>query len=210
MASRDSDCSGEEDSRFTVPMPDDTYSWHDNEPGPGTLFSRRRTRARAGDEQATEPTEHESANTFTCLCQRCKDWTGMRYCEKRCCFQVPDIRNIMRDVGLPNACFTEHPDFNVMAFNETSLLTHRVTFDRTDRKAYINNLPEYKRNRFVAYSIMIRWVYKRLGTGIREPLPACVVRSIRDGHPDPSGRDRPVPFTYADEGDADADDEEEM
>ena len=92
----------------------------------------------------------------------------------------------MRDAGLPG-CFTEHPDFAIMAFNKTLLQTHRVTFDRTDQKAYVNSLPEHKRNHFVTYSTIIRWVYKRLGSGIREPLPVCVVQSIRDGHPDPEG-----------------------
>ena len=92
----------------------------------------------------------------------------------------------MRDAGLPG-CFTEHPDFAIMAFNKTLLQTHRVTFDRTDQKAYVNSLPEHKCNRFVAYSTIIRWVYKRLSSGIREPLPVCVVQSIRDGHPDPEG-----------------------
>ena len=41
MACRHSESSGEDEPRFFVPMPGDSYDWYDNEPGPGALFGRR-------------------------------------------------------------------------------------------------------------------------------------------------------------------------
>ena len=84
-----------------------------------------------------------------------------------------------------------------MPFDKTSLETHRVTFDRTDHKAYVHSPPAHKHNRFVAYGSIIRWVYKTLGLSIREPLPARIVQSIHDGHPDPEGNY--TGYRYADE-----------
>ena len=51
--------------------------------------------------------------------------------------------------------FTQHPYFFIMAFNQTSLETHCVTFDRADQRVYVNSLPEKKRHRFVTYSTII-------------------------------------------------------
>lgn len=130
---------------------------------------------------------------------------------------IKEMRDIMAGAGV--ACFTDHPDFDTVCFNATILQITAATFDRPEKRTYIRGLPEHKRHRYLSYCNVARWVYGRTGVGNREPLSACVVDKIRNGHPPPEvsdGEDTTLTyrlftgFRYADEEEQPVDDEDPL
>ena len=168
-------------SRFIVPDPTDDL--HINEPLPGALCRRRQARTNQPaivEEACARPRSPQ----LRCSCGVCREWSEMKASEKRCCNDVPEMRSIMNDVGSPDKCFTEHPDFQIVINNAPIHRITLATFDRRDRRQ-VNELETHKQKRYVAYCNLSRWVFRRLGKGNRIPFSACVVDSIRKAHPPP-------------------------
>ena len=209
-----SSSSDEEQSGLHLPEPA-RYDWFSFEPtaAEGEAFLRRRGRqalsaGNADPIPTNEPSTSSSTTLqFTCHCELCPTtrWPRMRFCERRCCFAIREMRDLMQEESMPHACFTAHPDFKVMAFNKSILRSNEVTFDVLERKAYVASLPGHKRRCYSAYRGIVRWVYRRMGRGNREPLPACVVQAVRDGHPptDAAEANSFTGFRYAEESDND-------
>ena len=94
------------------------------------------------------------------------------------------MRDLMQEEGMAEECFTSHPGFLLACFNKHMMKINAAAFHRTDKGRYIARLPANKRNRYIAYSAIIRLVYRRMGRGNCEPLPACVVGAIRQHFPE--------------------------
>ena len=152
-------------------------------------------------------TSSSTTSQFTCHCELCPTtrWPRMQFCERRCCFAIREMRDLMQEESMPHACFTAHPDFKVMTSNKSILRSNEVTFDALEKKAYVASLSGHKRRRYSAYRNIIHWVYRRMGRNNREPLPACVVQAGRDGHPLPYAAEANLftGFRPAEEGDDD-------
>ena len=114
----------------------------------------------------------------------------------------------MQEEGMAEECFTSYPGFLLECFNKHMMKINAAVFHRTDKGQYIAKLSANKRNRYIAY---IRLVYRRMGRGNHEPLPACVVGAIRQHFPafESAKGSAYTEFRFADESDtiAEADDD---
>jgi hypothetical protein len=204
--------------RFDLNILDDG-EWYSNEPStsstrPGRMFERYRNQQRqstcssstatAAATTSTPATTLESAasgDTSQCTCHKCQSWENMRACERSCCRSIPKIMAIMTNANI--RCFTEHTDFDILCFNPSVLKVAASTFDRDERKMYIQSLPQHKRLRYLAYSNITRFVYGTLGKGNRVPLPACVVHKIRSHYVEGQEAEEYTEFSYDDEDEDD-------
>ena len=164
--------------RFHVPMLDDDFG--DQlflyEPQPGALFNRYRRRRDVSDVE-TEPRAHQEP-VLRCRCNNCEEWHDMHACEKRCCLDIYQVQDIMAEVNMQGSCFLEQPDFEIICRNPTVRRITRATFDRREQRTYYQALPQHKRDRYITYCNMARWIYGWMGVGNRAPLAACIVKKI--------------------------------
>ena len=52
-----------------------------------------------------------------CRCNNCTFTDDMRDCERSCCMDVKEMRELCRKNGIPEECITSHPGFLTIAFN---------------------------------------------------------------------------------------------
>ena len=194
------------------------YEMYAFDPPAGATERRKRQRLAlsGGDENPTNEPSTSAARVvpeLVCRCKCCIQWEKIRDCEKRCCFDVREMRDLMQEEDMAEECFTSHPGFLLACFNKHVMKINAAAFHRTDKGRYIARLPANKRNRYIAYSAVIRLVYGRMGRGNREPLPACVVGAIRRHYPESESAEGSAytEFRFADESDAaaEADDDDE-
>ena len=92
------------------------YEMYAFDPPAGATERRKRQRLAlsGGDENPTNEPSTCAAYVvpeLVCRCKCCMQWEKIHDCEKRCCFDVTEMRDLMKEEGMAEECFTSHPGF---------------------------------------------------------------------------------------------------
>ncbi|KAM8934246.1 uncharacterized protein RCH25_004686 [Pelodytes ibericus] len=129
-------------------------------------------------EPKSEPAR--TGNTEWCQCGRC---TAMpSEIESVCCREVPKCNDLITG---EMTCIVDNDQFHVLCLNSAGEdIPPRILGDTQDSRGQ-GNYNRHVKWRHAAYRVFTSWVHRFLGTKTRRPIPACVVRSIRNAYPDP-------------------------
>jgi hypothetical protein len=125
-----------------------------------------------------------------------EDWCECKKCEpldspldNLCCRNDGTVLGWLSEEVL---CITEHEGFECAVMNEhvLGMVKHdvlRYTKDKEKRQELLSKSP--KSHRFLAYRNFVSWINsgRKLGKSNRVRIPACVVNTIRQRWPDPTG-----------------------
>ncbi|XP_070183087.1 P2X purinoceptor 7-like [Littorina saxatilis] len=120
-------------------------------------------------------------STNWCQCANCAGMGSIREC--RCCQEIPEMESLTVSTGV--GCITDHPGFRSVCLDHYVLETCYHWYNQQYGRA-IQDANE--RFRYVAYRMLVRWVWKWLGRDIRVTLPACAVARIREQFPSADGQ----------------------
>ena len=98
---------------------------------------RRRLAFSGSDEDPTNEPSISAARVvpeLVCHCKSCIQWEKICACEKRCCFHVKEMRDILQEEGMAEECFTSHPGFLLRRFNKHAMKINAAAFHRTDKR----------------------------------------------------------------------------
>ncbi|KAG9483778.1 hypothetical protein GDO78_009610 [Eleutherodactylus coqui] len=127
---------------------------------------------------STEDPDGRLSDTKWCQCGQCMAMKTVAEC--LCCREQEVVLQILPDDCM---CITKHPLFEQYALlRENIEHTIRLCYMFTRRKYDLTNNRDM---RVGAYRSYIAWIHGFLGKRNRVPIPACVIKVIRNLYPGP-------------------------
>ncbi|XP_068137476.1 uncharacterized protein [Hyperolius riggenbachi] len=116
-----------------------------------------------------------------CSCQKCVPMpTGL---ESVCCKEISNLEEQMEDIN----CITEHADF--YNFCQNPNYARVFLFVANGSNGLNRSQKDANRSyRKASYRAFTGFAHGFLGRGNRRPIPACVVKKVREAFPDPDGQ----------------------
>uniref|UniRef100_A0A8C5QLR2 P2X purinoreceptor 7 intracellular domain-containing protein n=1 Tax=Leptobrachium leishanense TaxID=445787 RepID=A0A8C5QLR2_9ANUR len=132
-------------------------------------------------QQAAVEEEERLSNTDWCICGKCVQMPTTE--ESVCCHE---FQNIKEKFGEDTKCICEDP------YVQESLVDREITiqlyrYGMSFLRKRFRSVAQMKESDFrkTAYRAFTMWVYGYLGPRRRRPIPACVVKHIREAFPSP-------------------------
>ena len=125
------------------------------------------------------------------LPERMQDTT---WCSCMCCSVMPSVLECLccREIGKGElmsgeACISTTERFQTICLDTDVLTINLLMIHDTLTMGPLQRPIPTRSLRLAAYRAFVYWVWGKLGHKNRRPIPACVVKSIREAYPEPSG-----------------------